>query len=112
MSTLYKHTSVHIYVGIKAQYDEQEKLDFYAQVMGDGTDNIHFGIYFHHTYIHTCIHTCIHTNIHTYIPIFDHTGKWDNIDLDAPGAYGKASEQMTDYMFKKASEMVSSPITK
>ena len=57
MSTLYKHTSVHIYVGIKAQYDEQEKLDFYAQVMGDGTDNIHFGIYFHHTYIHTYIHT-------------------------------------------------------
>ena len=28
-----------------------------------------------------------------------HFGKWDNISLDQEGAYGKASEQMTDYMF-------------
>jgi len=29
--------------GIKKQYDTKEKLEFYAQVMGDGTANIHFG---------------------------------------------------------------------
>ena len=29
--------------GVKAQYDTKEKLEFYAQVMGDGTANIHFG---------------------------------------------------------------------
>lgn len=57
--------------GVKAQYDTKEKLEFYAQVMGDGTANIHFG-------------------------------KWDNVDLDQEGAYGKASEQMTDYMFDLA----------
>lgn len=57
--------------GVKAQYDTKEKLEFYSQVMGDGTDNIHFG-------------------------------KWDGVDLDAEGAYGKASEQMTDYMFDLA----------
>ena len=28
--------------GVKAQYDTEEKLAFYAQVMGDGTANIHF----------------------------------------------------------------------
>eukprot|EP00804_Cyclotella_cryptica_P016336 CCRYP_009897-RA/>CCRYP_009897-RA protein AED:0.18 eAED:0.18 QI:86/1/1/1/1/1/3/307/317 len=57
--------------GVKSQYDTKEKLEFYAQVMGDGTANIHFG-------------------------------KWDNVDLDQEGAYGKASEQMTDYMFNLA----------
>lgn len=61
--------------GVKKQYDTPEKLEFYAQVMGDGTDNIHFG-------------------------------KWDGIDLDQPGAYGKASEQMNDYMFKMACDLV------
>jgi len=60
--------------GVKAQYDTKEKLEFYAQVMGDGTANIHFG-------------------------------KWDGVDLDEEGAYGKASEQMTDYMFELASEL-------
>lgn len=29
--------------GVKKQYDTKEKLDFYAEVMGDGTANIHFG---------------------------------------------------------------------
>ena len=62
--------------GVKKQYDTPEKLEFYAQVMGDGTDNIHFG-------------------------------KWDGVDLDQPGAYGKASEQMTDYMFHLATGLVS-----
>ena len=57
--------------GVKAQYDTKEKLEFYAQVMGDGTANIHFG-------------------------------KWDGVNLDEEGAYGKASEQMTDYMFDLA----------
>jgi SAM-dependent methyltransferase len=61
--------------GVKKQYDTKEKIEFYAQVMGDGTDNIHFG-------------------------------KWDNIDLDEAGAYGKASEQMSDWMFKVACELV------
>lgn len=60
--------------GVKAQYDTKEKLEFYAQVMGDGTANIHFG-------------------------------KWDGVDLDEEGAYGKASEQMTDYMFDLATEL-------
>jgi len=62
--------------GIKKQYDTPEKLEFYAQVMGDGTDNIHFG-------------------------------KWDGVDLDQPGAYGKASTSMTDYMFNMARDLVS-----
>ena len=61
--------------GVKKQYDTAEKIEFYAQVMGDGTDNIHFG-------------------------------KWDGIDLDQPGAYGKASEQMTDYMFNLVTGLV------
>lgn len=57
--------------GVKKQYDTKEKLEFYAQVMGDGTNNIHFG-------------------------------KWDGIDLEEPGAYGKASEQMSDWMLNLA----------
>ena len=61
--------------GVKAQYDTAEKLEFYAQVMGDGTANIHFG-------------------------------KWDGVDLDEDGAYGKASEQMTDYMFDLARKLL------
>lgn len=61
--------------GVRAQYDTADKLEFYAQVMGDGTANIHFG-------------------------------KWDNIDLDQEGAYGKASEQMTDYMFDLAIKLL------
>eukprot|EP00956_Cyclotella_meneghiniana_P039231 scaffold167904_cov56-Cyclotella_meneghiniana.AAC.1 len=60
--------------GVKAQYDTSDKIEFYSQVMGDGTANIHFG-------------------------------KWDNIDLDKEGAYGKASEQMTDYMFDLATSL-------
>jgi len=60
--------------GVKAQYDTKEKLEFYAQVMGDGTANIHFG-------------------------------KWDGVNLDEEGAYGKASEQMTDYMFDLAMKL-------
>lgn len=67
--------------GVKAQYDTAEKLEFYAQVMGDGTANIHFG-------------------------------KWDNIDLDQEGAYGKASEQMTDYMFDLAAGLMNRENTK
>ena len=63
--------------GVKAQYDTEEKLAFYAQVMGDGTANIHFG-------------------------------KWDGVNLDEDGAYGKASEQMTDYMFDLATKLKSS----
>ena len=31
---------------------------------------------------------------------FIHFGKWDGLDTDQPGAYGRASEAMTDYMFK------------
>mmetsp|Transcript_29240 Transcript_29240/g.53457 ORF Transcript_29240/g.53457 Transcript_29240/m.53457 type:complete len:340 (-) Transcript_29240:167-1186(-) len=61
--------------GVKAQYDTKDKLEFYAQVMGDGTANIHFG-------------------------------KWDGVNLDEDGAYGKASEQMTDYMFDLAAELL------
>lgn len=60
--------------GVKKQYDTQNKIEFYKQVMGDGTANIHFG-------------------------------KWDNVDLDQEGAYGKASEQMTDYMFELVSSL-------
>lgn len=61
--------------GVKKQYDTAEKLEFYAEVMGDGTANIHFG-------------------------------KWDGVDLEEEGAYGKASEQMTDYMFELACSLV------
>jgi len=31
---------------------------------------------------------------------FIHYGKWDGLDTDQPGAYGRASEAMTDYMYK------------
>ncbi|KAK1739142.1 formate dehydrogenase [Skeletonema marinoi] len=30
---------------------------------------------------------------------FIHYGKWDGLDQDQPGAYGRASEAMTDYMY-------------
>lgn len=66
--------------GVRQQYDTDEKRSFYAQVMGDGTGNIHFG-------------------------------KWDNIDLDEEGAYGKASEQMTDYMFDLGLKLLGNPST-
>lgn len=33
---------------------------------------------------------------------FIHYGKWDGLDTDQPGAYGRASEAMTDYMYKIA----------
>lgn len=45
------------------------KLKFYDHVMGDGTENIHFG-------------------------------KWDGIDIDQSGAYGRASDAMTQYMYR------------
>ena len=61
--------------GVKKQYDTAEKLEFYAEVMGDGTANIHFG-------------------------------KWDGVDLEEEGAYGKASEQMTDFMFELACSLI------
>jgi len=35
-----------------------------------------------------------------------HFGKWDGIDQDRPDAYGKASEQMTDYMFDIAKNLL------
>lgn len=38
-----------------------------------------------------------------------HFGKWDNIDLDQEGAYGKASDAMTDYMLKTALELLGNP---
>mmetsp|Transcript_21337 Transcript_21337/g.43840 ORF Transcript_21337/g.43840 Transcript_21337/m.43840 type:complete len:905 (+) Transcript_21337:130-2844(+) len=47
---------------------DRVKLKFYSHVLGDGTENIHFG-------------------------------KWDNLDTDQPGAYGRASEAMTNYMY-------------
>uniref|UniRef100_A0A7S1B7R6 Methyltransferase type 11 domain-containing protein n=1 Tax=Corethron hystrix TaxID=216773 RepID=A0A7S1B7R6_9STRA len=58
--------------GVKKQYDTKEKREFYSQVMGDGTANIHFG-------------------------------KWDGVDVEAEGAYGRASDNLTDYMFEVAS---------
>jgi len=35
-----------------------------------------------------------------------HFGKWDNIDLETEGAYGRASEQMTDYMYNLATTLL------
>lgn len=35
-----------------------------------------------------------------------HFGKWDNVDLEEEGAYGNASEQMTDYMFDVATGLL------
>eukprot|EP00980_Cylindrotheca_fusiformis_P022180 scaffold9078_cov129-Cylindrotheca_fusiformis.AAC.5 len=61
--------------GVKKQYDAKEKLQFYSLVIGDGTDNIHYG-------------------------------KWDNIDIDEPGGCGKASNQLSDWMFNLACELV------
>lgn len=40
-----------------------------------------------------------------------HFGKWDNIDVEQEGAYGKASEQMTDYMFDLAHKLLGSEKT-
>jgi len=31
---------------------------------------------------------------------FIHYGKWDGLDTEQPGAYGRAAEAMTDYMYK------------
>jgi len=31
---------------------------------------------------------------------FIHYGKWDGLDTEQPGAYGRASEAMTDYMYR------------
>jgi len=61
--------------GVKKQYDTKEKREFYSQVMGDGTANIHFG-------------------------------KWDSIDIEADGAYGKASDALTDYMFELGTSLL------
>jgi hypothetical protein len=68
-------------MGVIEQYDSEHKRAFYAEVMGDGTDNIHFG-------------------------------KWDGVDTEAPGAYGKAATGMTDWMWKKAMNIVDKPGTK
>ena len=38
-----------------------------------------------------------------------HFGKWDGIDLDEEGAYGKASDAMTEYMLKTVLELLGSP---
>lgn len=51
--------------------NDRIKLKFYSHVLGDGSENIHFG-------------------------------KWDGIDLDQPGAYGRAAKAMTSYMFQLA----------
>jgi hypothetical protein len=63
------------------QYDSDHKRAFYAEVMGDGTDNIHFG-------------------------------KWDGVDTEQPGAYGKAATGMTNWMWQKAMDIVDKPGTK
>jgi len=60
------------------QYDSEHKRAFYAEVMGDGTDNIHFG-------------------------------KWDGVDTEAPGAYGKASTNMTNWMWSEAMKIIGKP---
>mmetsp|Transcript_5210 Transcript_5210/g.11775 ORF Transcript_5210/g.11775 Transcript_5210/m.11775 type:complete len:261 (+) Transcript_5210:289-1071(+) len=61
--------------GVKAQYDTKETLELY------GHQVLGDGT----------------ANIHF--------GKWDGVDLDEEGAYGKASEQMTDYMFDLATQL-------
>lgn len=38
-----------------------------------------------------------------------HFGKWDGIDLDQEGAYGKASDAMTDFMLKTGLELIGNP---
>lgn len=68
-------------MGVIEQYDSEHKRAFYAEVMGDGTDNIHFG-------------------------------KWDGVDTDAPGAYGKAATGMTNWMWKQAMDIIDKPGTK
>lgn len=50
-------------------HGDRVKLKFYSNVLGDDSENIHYG-------------------------------KWDGIDAEKPGAYGRASEAMTDYMFR------------
>ena len=68
-------------MGVIEQYDSEHKRAFYAEVMGDGTDNIHFG-------------------------------KWDGVDTEAPGAYGKAATGMTNWMWKQAMDIIDKPGTK
>jgi len=41
-----------------------------------------------------------------------HFGKWDGVDALAPGAYGMASMQMTDWMWEKAIEKIDGPDVK
>jgi len=90
--------------GVKKQYDTAEKRDFYAQVMGDGKfrqSRRRFGgtiAYLMSNFFFILTGTA---NIHF--------GKWDGIDLDAEGAYGKASDAMTDFMLKHALELLGNP---
>eukprot|EP00980_Cylindrotheca_fusiformis_P018960 scaffold6350_cov117-Cylindrotheca_fusiformis.AAC.5 len=56
------------YMNPKPVNNDRIKLKFYAHVLGDASENIHFG-------------------------------KWDGIDLDQPGAFGRAADNMTKYMF-------------
>lgn len=56
------------YMNPKPVNNDRIKLKFYAHVLGDASENIHFG-------------------------------KWDGIDLDQPGAFGRAGDAMTKYMF-------------
>lgn len=53
------------------KYETDEKRQFYCEVMGDDTDNIHFGI-------------------------------WDGIDVEEESALGKASANMTKWMWREA----------
>ena len=51
-----------------------------------------------HQLINALLQTC--SNVLGDNSTFIHYGKWDGIDLDQPGAYGMASEAMTDYMYR------------
>ena len=92
--------------GVKAQYDTKEKLEFYAQVMGDGTANIHFGKWDGESStvsrnvdlspIDKKGHEKRSAELTTRSLTSDESpSPSPGVNLDEEGAYGKASEQMT-----------------
>lgn len=85
--------------GVKAQYDTKEKLEFYAQVMGDGTANIHFGkwdVSLSQCHKFTQSHRDRLSYQHALLLGHLHSPhRYQNVNIDEEGAYGKASEQMT-----------------
>ena len=86
---------------------DRVKLKFYSNVLGDNSTFIHYVSFC--AVIHCLFCSIIVINVKCLLNAgssssYHHhhhskQGKWDGLDQDAPGAYGRASEAMTDYMY-------------